>query len=174
MTNYDMMDDTLLKTKPKVRRQPHKDVDTDVKEKYSFGHDLKPFQRWLYVIAGSVSVGLGTLGIVLPLLPTTPFLLLAAYCYAKSSERFYTWLITNRYFGEYIRNYREKNGVPMKIKVYTLILLWATICFSAFYVVSLIWVRIILMVIATGVTIHVLSIKTLHKSKEFDGKNNDG
>ncbi len=135
------------------------------KEKYTFGRELKPHQRWMLILAGSICVGLGTLGIVLPLLPTTPFLLLAAYCYAKSSKRFYTWLITNRYFGEYLRNYREKKGVPLRIKIYTLALLWLTISFSAFYVVSLIWIRIALFVIATGVTVHVLSIKTLHKSK---------
>lgn len=157
------MDDTTLMTKT-TKEDKKTGEDISVKnEKYSFGRELKPFQRWLFVVAGSVSVGLGTIGIVLPLLPTTPFLLLAAYCYAKSSKRFYTWLISNRYFGEYILNYREKRGVPMKIKIYTLILLWATISFSAFYVVSLIWVRVLLMIIATGVTIHVLSIKTLRK-----------
>ncbi len=159
------MENTALKTKPGQKCKTDKDVHEDVKEKYSFGRGMKPYQRWLYIVTGSISVGLGTLGIVVPLLPTTPFLLLAAYCFAKSSERFYIWLITNRFFGEYIHNYREKRGVPMKIKVYTLILLWATICFSAFYVVSVIWLRVVLMIIATGVTIHVLSIKTLKKSK---------
>lgn len=157
------MDEKAHMTKPKKENKTCDDISVEKEDKYTFGRELKPFHRWLFVVAGSVSVGLGTLGIVLPLLPTTPFLLLAAYCYAKSSERFYTWLVTNRYFGEYILNYREKRGVPMKIKVYTLILLWATISFSAFYVVSLIWVRVLLMIIASGVTIHVLSIKTLRK-----------
>ena len=134
-------------------------------EEYNFGAELSKTQRFLFIVGGSVSVGLGVIGIILPLLPTTPFLLLAAYCYAKSSKPFYIWLITNRYFGEYIYNYREKKGIPLKIKMYTLILLWSTICFSAFYVVNLLWVRILLMIIATGVTIHILTIKTLKKQK---------
>ncbi len=140
------------------------------RQNYSFGTDLKPFQRWLYVSLGSIAVGLGLLGIVVPLLPTTPFLLLAAYFYAKSSRKFYIWLITNRFFGEYLHDYREKKGIPLKIKIYTLVLLWSTICFSAFFVVTALWIRIILMVIATSVTLHILSIKTsckMHKIKNL-------
>ena len=65
----------------------------------------------ILISVGSLSVLLGILGIFLPLLPTTPFLLLAALCYSRSSERFYQWLVTNRWFGEYIRNYREGRGI---------------------------------------------------------------
>ncbi len=159
------MNKTTLKAPSEERNNLDNDFAATKNEKNSFGRELKTYQRWLLIAAGSISVGLGILGIVLPLLPTTPFLLLAAYCYAKSSKRFYTWLITNRYFGEYIRNYREKKGVPLRIKIYTIALLWVTICFSAFYIVSILWIRIALFVIATSVTVHILSIKTLHKPK---------
>ena len=69
--------------------------------------------RSLLLIVGTLSAVLGTLGIFVPILPTTPFLLLAAYCYARSSEHFYQRLLANRWFGEYIRNYREVGGVAL-------------------------------------------------------------
>jgi len=81
-------------------------------------------------------VALAVLGLFLPVLPTTPFLLLAAVCYARSSERFYHWLMTNRWFGEYIRNYREGRGIPLKQKVLTISLLWVTIGYAAAFIVS--------------------------------------
>ena len=117
--------------------------------------------RRVLIIAGTFFVGLGILGIFLPILPTTPFLLLAAACYARSSKRFYNWLLNNKWFGKYIRNYREGRGVPLKSKILTISLLWIVIIFSAFFIVQILFVSIILILIAIGVTIHVLSIRTL-------------
>ncbi len=85
--------------------------------------------------------------------------MLAAACFARSSERFYRWLLGNRWFGAYIRDYREGRGIPVRIKVITLGALWLAIGFSAAFVVSNVVVRIILLVIATGVTVHILSIR---------------
>ncbi|EMR74903.1 hypothetical protein MBGDF03_00701 [Thermoplasmatales archaeon SCGC AB-540-F20] len=85
--------------------------------------------KWILITAGTVFVGLGIIGIILPILPTTPFLLLAAACYARSSKRFYDWLINNKWIGAYIKNYREGKGVPLKIKVFTISLLWITVLF---------------------------------------------
>lgn len=124
------------------------------------------FIRWILIIAGTIFVGLGTLGIFLPILPTTPFLLLAAACYARSSKRFYDRLINNKWFGAYIKNYREGKGIPLKVKVYTISLLWITILFSAFFFISIFWVRVVLILIAVGVTVHVLIIKTYRQKKE--------
>ena len=117
--------------------------------------------RLLLIIAGTFFVGLGIIGIFLPLLPTTPFLLLAAACYARSSKRFYNWLLTNRWFGNYIRNYRERKEVPFKIKILSISFLWIAIGYSAIFVVHILLGRIILILIAIGVTIHILSIQTL-------------
>ncbi|UCD13738.1 MAG: YbaN family protein [Thermoplasmatales archaeon] len=122
--------------------------------------------RWVLITAGTIFLGLGILGIFLPILPTTPFLLLAAACYARSSEKFYNWLINNKWFGSYIKNYREGKGVPLKIKVYTISLLWITILFSAFFIVRILWVKVLLILIAVGVTIHVLTIKTYKQKKK--------
>jgi len=124
------------------------------------------FIRWVLIVAGTIFVGLGTLGIFLPILPTTPFLLLAAACYARSSKRFYDRLINNKWFGAYIKNYREGKGIPLKVKVYTISLLWITILFSAFFVINIFWVRVVLILIAVAVTVHVLIIKTYRQKKE--------
>jgi uncharacterized membrane protein YbaN (DUF454 family) len=112
------------------------------------------------ILVGHFSAALGILGIFIPLLPTTPFLLLAAACYARSSERFYIWLINNRWLGNYIKNYREKKIIPLKVKVLSLSLLWIIIGFSIFFVVNIFLLRVILILIVIGVSIHVLSFRT--------------
>ena len=114
----------------------------------------------MLIVIGSLCVGLGVLGIFLPLLPTTPFLLLAAACYIRSSERLYQWLISNRLVGGYIQNYREGRGVPLSTKVIGIGLLWLTIGYSAFYVLDNLIIRIVLMLIAMGVTTHLVLMKT--------------
>jgi len=119
--------------------------------------------RRAWIGAGTLFVGLGTLGIFLPLLPTTPFLLLAAACYARGSKRFYNWLVSNRWFGNYIKNYREKKALPLKTKVFSIVLLWATMGYSTILVVNTFLVRALLVGIAIGVTFHIALIRTLHR-----------
>ncbi|NIT36126.1 MAG: DUF454 family protein [candidate division Zixibacteria bacterium] len=119
-------------------------------------------RRWvkgLLVAAGFLFVGLGVAGIVLPLLPTTPFLLLAAACFARSSERFYRWLLGNRWFGAYVKNYREGRGVPAKVKIFSTALLWVVILSSAAFAVSNLIVRVVLIAVAVGVTVHIVFIR---------------
>jgi uncharacterized protein len=122
--------------------------------------------KWLLIFAGSFFLIIGIIGIFLPLLPTTPFLVLAAACYAKSSKRFYNWLINNKWFGSYIKNYRAGKGISLKSKLYTISLLWVTILFSAFIIVKILWIKFILIIIAILVTIHVFTIKTYKKIEE--------
>ncbi len=117
---------------------------------------------------GTIFVGLALLGIFLPLLPTTPFLLLAAMCYAKSSKRFYDWLLNNKYFGNYLKNYQEGKGVPLKVKVYSVSLLWGAIICSVIFVVQNIIIVAVLIAIAIVVTFHILIIRTL---KQDDSDN---
>lgn len=104
-----------------------------------------------------------------PVLPTTPFLLLAAVCYARSSERFYHWLLNNRWFGEYIKNYRDGRGIPLREKTLTIIALWLTIGFTTLFVVSVWWIQIILLGIAVGVTIHLVRTKTFDPDANAPG-----
>jgi uncharacterized membrane protein YbaN (DUF454 family) len=117
--------------------------------------------RHVLITAGTLFLILGIVGVFLPVLPTTPFLLLAAACYARGSSRFYSWLMNNRLFGTYIRNYREGRGLPPRVKVIVIILLWVTIGYSAAFAVHVLWARVILILIAVGVTTHILYIRTL-------------
>lgn len=111
-------------------------------------------------------MALGLLGIPLPLLPTTPFLLLSAWLFARSSERFYQWLLNHRYFGKSIRNYRLKGGVSAGVKLWAITLLWLTILFSVLFVVNQWWIRALLLATALGVSIHIGSLKTIRSDKE--------
>ncbi len=116
--------------------------------------------RTLLIIAGTFFTGLGIFGAFVPVLPTTPFFLLAAACYARSSQRFYRWLLDNRWFGNYIRAYVEKRGVPVRVKAVTIALLWITIGASALFATKSLAIRAVLVLIAIGVTVHILRIRT--------------
>lgn len=123
--------------------------------------------RALLLIAGTVSLVLGAIGIALPILPTTPFLLLSAACYLRSSERMHKWLLNNRWFGRYIKNYQEGKGIPMKTKIVTITLLWVAILCSAFLVLDEILIaQIALVLIALGVSIHLIRVPTFRVNKE--------
>ena len=119
--------------------------------------------RALLIVAGTISLVFAAIGLVLPLLPTTPLLLLALACYCRSSERLYMWLINNRWFGEYIRNYREGRGVPLKTKVLAVTILWASISVSVLFLVSILIVQVLLLGIAIAVSIHILRLPTYKK-----------
>lgn len=121
---------------------------------------MKRIFKAVLAAAGTVFLLLGIIGIFVPILPTTPFLLLTAYCYGRSSERFYRWLLNNRWFGVYLRNYREGRGIPLPNKILTLTLLWLTIGSAALFVLSAWWSRLLLCAIAIAVTIHIIRIKT--------------
>ncbi|MBX7150861.1 YbaN family protein [bacterium] len=123
----------------------------------------KGFHRTAYLFAGHGFVALGIIGAILPLMPTTIFLLLAAGCYAKSSPQLYEWLHTNRYFGSYLKNYREKRGTPLSVKIGSMAVLWASIGYTIVFTKAPIYVDVILILIAVGVSIHLIMIKTLKK-----------
>jgi len=120
-------------------------------------------KRQLLIITGTICVAIGVIGIFIPILPTTPFLLLAAACYLRSSQKFYNWLINNRWFGTYIRNYIEGRGIPVKVKLFTIVLLWVAISISIWLAANWI-VTVILLIIAIGVTLHIVFIRAKKKS----------
>jgi uncharacterized membrane protein YbaN (DUF454 family) len=106
-----------------------------------------------------LSLGLGLLGIVVPILPTTPFLILAAVCFGRSSDRCYDWLVSNRVFGRYLRDYLQGRGVAWRIRIPILAVLWLVIGLTAFLIVDNIAVRTALFVIAAAVTVHVACLR---------------
>ncbi|MDR3327564.1 MAG: YbaN family protein [Prevotellaceae bacterium] len=116
----------------------------------------KPF----FAALGIFFTCLGILGIFLPVLPTTPFLLLAAALFAKSSDRLYKRLLEDKYLGAYIKNFRENRSIPLRVKIVSISLMWLTIGYSALFAVRVTWLKILLLIIAIGVTIHILSFKT--------------
>ena len=113
--------------------------------------------RYFLLLAGFVFVVLGVLGIFLPILPTTPFLLLAAACYVRSSERFYDWLLSHPKLSKYVLGYLDGQGIPAKAKKYTLLTLWVTLSFTL-YIVPLWPVRILLAIIGLSVSVYILRL----------------
>ena len=118
--------------------------------------------RILLVLSGTLFLGLGILGIFVPVLPTTPFLLLASACYVRSSETLYNWLINTKWAGEYIRNYREGKGIPVRAKFFSVVLLWTTLILSAQFIENSI-VKMLLVLVALAVPLLILSLPTLRQ-----------
>ncbi|MFW6253859.1 MAG: YbaN family protein [Chitinivibrionales bacterium] len=118
-------------------------------------------KRILLITAGLFALTLGVIGVAVPVLPTTPFILLAAACFFRSSDTLYRWMINHQIFGEYIRSYRQYRAIPVRAKIISIFMLWLFISFSVFFVVRVLWVNILLLLIATGVTIYILNHRTL-------------
>ena len=121
---------------------------------------LDTVSRYLYLIMGFLLVGIGILGIFLPVLPTTIFLILASACFMKSSPKANEWLKNNRWLGPYLKNYTEKTGLTVKSKLVLISILWISITFSALILTDIPAIRILLLLIAIGVTIHLVMVKT--------------
>ena len=115
-------------------------------------------KKAVLVAAGSVCLALAVLGIFLPLLPTTPFLLLASACYVRSSERLHGWLMGNRLLGGYIRNFRERRGIPLRGRVITVVLLWLPLIYSV-YRLDLIWLELLLVAMGLAWSVLILRMK---------------
>jgi uncharacterized membrane protein YbaN (DUF454 family) len=113
-------------------------------------------KKAVLVAAGSVCLALAVLGVFLPLLPTTPFLLLASACYVRSSERLHGWLMGNRLLGSYIRNFKERRGIPLRGRIITVILLWLPLLYSV-YRLDIFWLELLL--VAMGLTWSVLILR---------------
>lgn len=125
-------------------------------------------KKALLIISGFVSLGLGILGIVLPLLPTTPFLLLAAACFLKSSDRLYNWILNHRLFGKYLKNYYQHRAIPLKIKIIAISMIWLSIGSSVIFLVKFWPARVILLLIAILVSWHIARMRTLTKEMVAD------
>jgi hypothetical protein len=121
---------------------------------------LTGFYRYLYLVSGILLVVIGVIGIFLPILPTTIFLILASACFVKGSPRANEWLRNHKILGIYLKNYQDKSGLTIKAKVFNIALLWIMILSSAYFFTEELFIRLLLLAIAIGVTIHLLMVKT--------------
>lgn len=116
-------------------------------------------KKLFYSVLGHFFLLMGFLGIFLPLVPTTVFLLGAGWMYARSNEKFHQWLFGNRIFGPYLKNYTEKRGIPHKVKVTTLLVLWLTLGWGQSFLPPESWIRSLLGIIGISVSVHVAVLK---------------
>ncbi|UWG97036.1 YbaN family protein [Dehalobacter sp. DCM] len=117
-------------------------------------------KKVILLMIGSLSLIIGVIGIILPVMPTTPFLLLSAFCYMRSSEKLYGFLINHPLFGKYIDSYMTYRAVPKTAKISALIFLWLSMSISIFFI-SILHVRIILGIVGIAVSIHLILLKTM-------------
>ena len=110
-------------------------------------------------IIGFIFIALGVVGIVLPLLPTTPFAVAAAAVFAKANPKMRVWLFKNRFLGPYLKQYYEKTGLTVKYKARTILFLWFGLI-SSMIIIELFWLYFVLCGIGVCVSIHILLIKT--------------
>lgn len=120
--------------------------------------------RLLFFSLGMTFLGIGVVGIVLPVLPTTPFVIVSAFFFGKSSKRFENWLSNNRYFGSYIENYKTNRGVPLDVKLKSIGFLWVTLLVSAILFSSTWYIPLILFIVGIAVTLHIALLKTRYDS----------
>jgi uncharacterized protein len=131
------------------------------------GIDLYSIKRIFFLFVGSISLALGVIGIFLPLLPTTPLLLLAVACYLRSSEKLYDWLINHKYLGPFINNWRQGKGIPFKIKVTSIVFLWISMMFSVIFIHYII-LKMIFFIIPLFFTWFILKQKTLPQQHKIN------
>lgn len=110
---------------------------------------------------GFLSLSAGVIGIVLPLLPTTPFILLAAYFFAKSSKRLYNFLLTHKIFGPIIIDYSQKKAISIKTKIYAVSLMWVFLLPTIILFINFIWIKIMVAIIGLAVTFYLVKFPTL-------------
>jgi uncharacterized membrane protein YbaN (DUF454 family) len=113
-----------------------------------------------YIIVGTIALVIGAIGLFLPVVPTTPLVLLAAACYYRGSDRLHTWILSSRWFGETIKNYQEGRGITRNTKVRAISMMWVMIFFSAWFFVDSLYVRIAIICVAIGVTVYLIRLPT--------------
>lgn len=111
--------------------------------------------RYFVILLGWCSVSLGIVGIFLPLIPTTPFLLLAAWCFSRSSPTFHNWLMTHPKLGPIITTWNSGDGLPVKVRNRIILVMWASMILSML-IIGKLWSAVLLTAIGTSVTIYIM------------------
>jgi uncharacterized membrane protein YbaN (DUF454 family) len=117
--------------------------------------------RILLTVLGLISLGLGILGIFLPVLPTTPLLLLAAWLFLRGNRGLYDWLMNHPKFGNYIRNFTVHKSIPLHVKIISVSMIWITLLNCAIFVAEHWAFRAFFVLLAIAITLHILSYKTM-------------
>lgn len=112
-----------------------------------------PLLRWLFALAGFIFLALGVIGLVLPLIPTTPFVLLAAACFLRSSDRLHAWLLRTRLFGPLISEWEQHRSIPWRTKIVAIVLMTVTFCASIVFFVKPPWLKIVLGFVCAGLAL---------------------
>lgn len=134
------------------------------RRKVYFMNQIPQYKRILYITIGSCSFILGFLGLFLPILPTTPFWLLTAYLYLNSSSKLYNRAMKIPLFSKIVRDFQEHKAISVRTKIISISTIWITVVLSAYFVDTL-WLTILLFVISTGISLYILSYKTLQQDK---------
>ena len=114
----------------------------------------------ILISTGFFFLVVGIIGILLPVLPTIPFFIIASICFSKSSEKLHNFLLNHRWIGSQIKDYQERKGIRLRVKVFFIVFQWITVIFSATFLIHVLILRILMVIIAIGVTIYILSLKT--------------
>lgn len=120
--------------------------------------------RLILIGVGWFSIACAAVGLFLPLVPSVPFLLLSVFCFSRSSEKFHTWLVEHRHLGPILKDYLVHGGISLKAKASAVCAIWISFPISAWFVES-IWAKVLLLVIATGVTVYLLLVPTVPAPK---------
>ncbi len=122
--------------------------------------DTGTVKKYIYLIVGSLALVAGIIGVFLPILPTTPFVLLSAWCFFRSSDKLYKWVINNETFGPTIMNYQQGKGITQKTRIRAIVMMWATISVSAYFFVSNLYVIGIMYLVAISVSVYLYRLPT--------------
>jgi len=121
---------------------------------------MKSTRQVIYIILGTIFLVLGSIGLFLPLLPTTPFWLLTCWFYLRSSEKLYRRVLNNKVFGSYVKGYMVEKSIPLRAKIISLTVMWVSTTLVAIFFIPSIWIRLLLLTITILVTWHILSFPT--------------
>lgn len=115
--------------------------------------------RYVYILLGVISLVLGIVGVVTPILPTTPFILLSGFCFARGSERLHDWMLGHRYFGPMIKAFRDERRIPFKVKIFATLMIAITMSITAIFVVPLLAVKIGMAAVGLGVVWYIWTFR---------------
>lgn len=137
---------------------------TDI-TKRGHNHVKSAFLRWVLIGCGWISIAGGVAGIFLPLIPTVPFLLLAVACFARSSDKFHAWLVEHNHLGPLLRDYLNGAGIPLRAKSVAIGMVWLSFPATTFLFARSLWLKALLLTMAAGITLYLLSLPTVPKDQ---------